>query len=149
MTKDRQNKSLIKQNILQYLVFKGISKYEFYKKTGIARGTLDNNSGLSEDGIAKFIVYFPEVNVKWLLTGKGDMLTPDYDISNESNASIKEMKLTYNTKCKFCLEKERIIEALQAANFGLRLAIDSFQEKERNKDSHKNDLTSEPKQQTA
>ena len=66
--------SLIKRNILQYIDYKGISKYKFYKLTGITRGFLDSPSGSSEETIAKFISYFKDVDISWLLTGKGNML---------------------------------------------------------------------------
>ena len=33
-----QEKSPIKKNILQYIEYKGISKYKFYQETGITRG---------------------------------------------------------------------------------------------------------------
>jgi repressor LexA len=69
-----QEKSLIKQNILQFIEFKGISKYKFYQTTGITRGILDQNNGMSEENTARFIAYFPEINSEWLLTGKGEML---------------------------------------------------------------------------
>ena len=32
--------SILKENILKYLEFKGISKYEFYQKTGVSNGIL-------------------------------------------------------------------------------------------------------------
>jgi len=66
--------SLIKQNILQYIDYKRITKYKFYKLTGITRGFLDSSSGSSEETIAKFIAYFKDVNISWLLTGEGEML---------------------------------------------------------------------------
>lgn len=74
MQETNQNKSLFKRNILKYLQYKGVSKYEFYKFSGISRGTLDNASGLGEENIAKFLAYAQDVNYEWLLTGKGEML---------------------------------------------------------------------------
>lgn len=68
-----QEISPIKNRILQYLDNKGITKYKFYVDSGITRGVLDKNSGISEDNIAKFIAYEPEINPEWLLTGKGEM----------------------------------------------------------------------------
>ena len=67
-------KSNIKQNILQYIEFKGISKYKLYKLTGITRGFLDNFNGASEENIAKFIACFEEVNIEWLFNFKGEMI---------------------------------------------------------------------------
>src|SRR5690625_4432461 len=68
-----QEISPIKNRILQYLDNKGITKYKFYVDSGITRGVLDKKSGISEDNIAKFIAYEPEINPEWLLTGKGEM----------------------------------------------------------------------------
>lgn len=77
MQEKAQKKSPIKRNILQYLEYMGISQYEFYKKTGITRGILGQDNGISEENMSKFLAYYPEINPEWLLTGKGPMLRPD------------------------------------------------------------------------
>lgn len=69
-----QEKSIIKRNILKYLDFIGVSQYKFYKKTGITRGVLVQNNGMSEENISRFLVYYENINTEWLLTGKGEML---------------------------------------------------------------------------
>lgn len=74
MQENKQEKSPIKQKILLYLAQKNISQYEFYKNTGITRGVLTQNNGISEDNITRFLAYYPEVNAEWLLTGQGNML---------------------------------------------------------------------------
>ena len=66
--------SLIKKNILQYIDKKRVSKYEFYQKTGISNGILSQTNGMSEENILKFLNYYKDINVEWLLTGKGEML---------------------------------------------------------------------------
>ncbi len=40
MQEIKQEKSPIKQNILLYLANKGVTPYEFYKKSGVTRGIL-------------------------------------------------------------------------------------------------------------
>ena len=77
MQENKQEKSLIKQNILLYLSKIGISAYEYYKQTGTTRGILTQNNGISEDNIARFLAYAPNVSPTWLLTGKGPMLLDD------------------------------------------------------------------------
>lgn len=77
MQENKQEKSPIKQKILLYLAEKGISEYEFYKKSGITRGILAQNNGISEDNLARFLAYAPEVNEQWLLTGNGEMIKDD------------------------------------------------------------------------
>ena len=66
-------KSIVKQNILQFIELKGLTKYEFYKKTRITRGVLDQNNGMSEDNIARFLACYPEIDANWLITGEGSM----------------------------------------------------------------------------
>lgn len=74
MQENRQEKSKIKRNISLYLGQKGVSDYEFYKNSGITRGILTQKNGISEDNIARFLAYAPDVNLEWLLTGRGEML---------------------------------------------------------------------------
>jgi SOS-response transcriptional repressors (RecA-mediated autopeptidases) len=66
--------SVIKQRIIQYLDYKGISKYECYKETGLTNGVLSQKNGMSEDGILKFLSQYADINTDWLLSGKGEML---------------------------------------------------------------------------
>lgn len=83
-----QNKSLIKSNILEFINHRGISKYQFYKETGITRGVLDQNNGMSEENAARFIAQYFDVNVEWLITGKGEMLK-----SSNDSAPVENVKL--------------------------------------------------------
>jgi len=85
-----QEKSLIKKNILQYIEIKGITKYNFYQKTGITRGVLDQNNGMSEENTARILAYFSEINPEWLLTGKGNMLR-QLDLDTNSGKSIGDI----------------------------------------------------------
>lgn len=66
--------SLIKKNILKYLDFKGVSKYEFYKHTGVSNGVLSQSSGMSEENTLRFLNYYKDVNPTWLITGEGEMI---------------------------------------------------------------------------
>jgi len=92
-----QEKSLIKENILKFVEYKGITKYEFYKLTGITRGVLDQNNGMSEGGIARFLAYFKDVNAEWLITGKGQMLKQNNPYQTEENvfSIVKEETPNY------------------------------------------------------
>ena len=90
MKENQQEKSPIKQNILLYLENKGVTPYEFYKESGVTRGILQQNNGISEDNIARFLAYAPDVNIEWLLTSKGSMIkdgSTDIQISNDTTTS--------------------------------------------------------------
>lgn len=74
MQEKEQNISPVKRRILYFIDSLLISKREFYSKTGISRGTLESNTGITEDTMAKFIATFPEVSLDWLILGEGDMI---------------------------------------------------------------------------
>lgn len=90
MQENKQEKSLIKQNILLYLANKGVTPYEFYKVSGVTRGVLAQNNGISEENISRFLVYAPDVNPSWLVTGRGDMLIDTQDFSIEQGQIKKD-----------------------------------------------------------
>ena len=35
---------------------------------------MGQNNGISEDNLSRFLAYYPEVNIEWLMTGRGEML---------------------------------------------------------------------------
>ncbi|MBO5626642.1 MAG: LexA family transcriptional regulator [Prevotella sp.] len=85
MQENKQERSPIKQKILLYLTQKGVSAYEFYKNSGVTRGVLSQNNGITEENISRFLAYAPDVNAEWLLRGKGDMLRQDFSILQEKS----------------------------------------------------------------
>ncbi|ALJ05147.1 hypothetical protein APS56_08425 [Pseudalgibacter alginicilyticus] len=121
-----QNFSPIKKRILQYIEYKHISKYKFYQETGITRGVLDKDSGISEDNIAKFIAYDKTINLEWLLTGVGEMIKRE-TVSNESQAKIysndkDEYIIRLQREKIESLEKEIKLlkkECAKASNYGV------------------------------
>ncbi|TSE10159.1 hypothetical protein [Aquimarina algiphila] len=84
--------SSIKKRMLEYIAANGITKYKFYKETGITRGVLDSKSGITEDNILKFIDYYPDVDLSWLIKGdKESTITqkPEKPTLKESKADDK------------------------------------------------------------
>lgn len=80
-----QNISPIKQRILLFAASLGISKRDFYTKIGVSRGTLESKTGITEDVIAKFFATYPEVNIEWLMTGRGEMLAVESAIPTKQH----------------------------------------------------------------
>jgi len=109
-----QNISPIKQRILQYIDILNISKRDFYAKTGISRGTLESPTGITEETVAKFIVFYPEINPSWLLTGNGGMLNNKKDQIPDENI-IEEPDVSYAglPGCEWCRMKDELIESLR------------------------------------
>lgn len=92
-----QHFSPIKQRILEYLEFKGVSMYQFNKDSGVTRGVIEKNTGISEENISKFLVYAPEVDVNWLVLGTGKMLKT-YDSDEEISRFVNEPDNVFKLK---------------------------------------------------
>lgn len=69
-----QKISPIKQRILQFIDTLGISKRDFYAKTGISRGTLESATGITEDTIAKVFATYSNLSQSWIFLNQGEML---------------------------------------------------------------------------
>lgn len=88
MQEKKQNISPIKQKILLFINYLGISKREFYEKTGISRGTIDNTTGITEDTLTKLFVAYSDINKNWLF-GDSDEMIADKNYRVKSNENLK------------------------------------------------------------
>lgn len=135
MQENSTKKSTIKTNILHYIDCEGITRYDFYKKTGITRGILDQNNGMSEENTARILAYFSDLSPEWLITGRGPMLKSvekgivqnnnggknNTNIANtgtflkSGNISDKcdVAKLEEKKECELCKEKDKVIKSLE------------------------------------
>lgn len=125
-----QEKSIIKQNILTYLKFIGVTPYKFYKETGITRGVLTQNNGMSEENTLRFLDYYLEVSPEWLLTGRGSMLRMEEvakdvqlegldvdDVSSTELGVLKEVNDLLRDKI-ILLEQNRVLLLREIARLG-------------------------------
>lgn len=72
-----RNLTNIKERILYYTDFKGISKEFFFKDLSVSYGTFKGkakNQALSSDVLERITTKYPDISTYWLLTGKGDMI---------------------------------------------------------------------------
>lgn len=126
MSQLERKKSPIKQRILQFVDSLGISKRDFYSKTGISRGTLENNAGITEDTITKIFATFKDVNPFWLITGEGEMINKIESRSNSANEHAEETKLKLSALQKECNEKGNRIIALLDENAALKRELEDY-----------------------
>lgn len=105
MQEKSQKRLIVKKNITKVIELKGISKYEFYKNTGITRGILDQDNGISEENITRFLAYFPDIDANWLITGEGEMYRSD-----RSEGKVYYEKLDENTSRLIDILKDTLIE---------------------------------------
>lgn len=89
---------MIQERLIQYIDYKGISKYKFYKLTGLSNGFLDKRGTIGVDKCEIICNCFAEISIEWLITGKGSMLIlePSSDktaTTNSEPANPTELKL--------------------------------------------------------
>ena len=84
----------IKDRIKKYLEIKSITKYQFYKKIGLSNGFLDKPGTIGCDKCEKIYYQFPDINIIWLLTGRGNMLKED----QVTEPMVSESTATYGDK---------------------------------------------------
>jgi phage repressor protein C with HTH and peptisase S24 domain len=69
--------------IIQYIDYKGISKYKFYKETNLSNGFLDKNRNVGSDKCEIISMHYPDLNIEWVITGKGSMLKSNQEKEND------------------------------------------------------------------
>lgn len=106
----------IRERILFFLDNKSISKYRFYKDTGISNGFLDKEGSIGSDKCVIICSYYPEINPEWLLLGAGAMLKPAY-LATNIHSSLTDTKMSVNE----LIEK---VDNLIAENENLKSEID-------------------------
>lgn len=105
---------------MQFVDTLGISKREFYVKVGISRGTLESQTGITEETLAKVIAAYPNISPSWLIKGTGEMLLLE---------SGTTLNVDLNNVCRDCQDKQKIINALELANNALQLVVAMYKSK--------------------
>lgn len=98
MTKKMEKKSDLKIRVSESAKYFSMSVREFEKKCNINRGTLGNvkpNHSISSDILAKIIDNAPQINIVWLITGKGKMILNSSEIEQNT---VEEEKIEYGKK---------------------------------------------------
>lgn len=97
-TKDRLKEFLSAKNI-------GRNKFEF--QIGVSRGYLSTKSEIiSSEVIEKTVDIFPDLNLEWLITGKGEMFKP----IDTSSSIISTQSQAESNQDDF--DKDKLIELL-------------------------------------
>lgn len=81
-----------KEKVLQYLDTKGVSKGDFYKKTGFSNGFLTAGKHIGSDNLKIIIDNYPDLSLEWLVMDKGDMIIGDKNLNNPMSNDFIEMQ---------------------------------------------------------
>lgn len=75
----------VKDRLILFIEYKGISKNAFEKACGLSTRYVSNmRQSIQPDKIKKIALAFPELNTGWLLTGEGEMLKGEATPPRES-----------------------------------------------------------------
>lgn len=89
---------MIKDRIIQLIEYKGIAKENFYLKIGMTSASFRGKakeSPLNSNAIENILSEIPDVNIEWLLTGKGQMLKTPVTVLEENPTDLEDLS-TYN-----------------------------------------------------
>ena len=95
---------MITERIGQFIKKQGLSVSFFEKSigasSGVIRHAIAKNTGIQSKWLTVISDNFPEINLSWLLTGKGSMLNPTYS-SDQKNDTVQEKGASYQTSIPF------------------------------------------------
>lgn len=119
-----------KKKIAQYLMYKGISHYEFSKKTGLSNGFLNSGSGISSDALRLISIEFDDLNILWVITGEGEMIKenaspkckPKMQAQSIENASPNASPIQENDSIELSPKSKPKIQAQSAENLSPNLS---------------------------
>lgn len=88
----------VTDRLQQYLSFRKLSPYTFERTCGIANGYLKKQmkgkGSIGSDIVERITTQYKDLNVTWLLTGKGQMVITSYPL-NEEISAIAEREQEY------------------------------------------------------
>ena len=68
---------MIKQRLKQFIAFQKISVNEFCLKNELSNSYFNNDSAVGSDKLLNIFRNFPQLNMDWVITGRGSMLLID------------------------------------------------------------------------
>ena len=79
----------MKDRLIIFLEYSGIGQNKFAQNVGLSAGYVNNlGENISSRSLNKILNVYPQLNEKWLLTGKGEMIKPINTQKAKGNNSI-------------------------------------------------------------
>lgn len=95
----------VKERLTEYLNIKGISKTAFGRLVGVSPSYINSiRKSIQPDKLDSIAQNYPDLNIDWLMTGKGEMLRNAQIINDECIESVSLEDLTTNNSHKLNAE---------------------------------------------
>lgn len=117
------DKSPIQERTEQFIQYKGLSVSRFEKSVGLSNGFVRNmDKGMSTDKVMRISEIYPDLNILWLISGKGTMLTTDSlpSSSDEDRELLRQLAQSLQTQLD---AQQRTIQDLTEQNKSLMQII--------------------------
>lgn len=88
----------IKERLIAYLKYKGVNNSEFGRIIGVSNAYISSiRKSIQPDKVDKISANFPDLNIDWLITGKGEMLRTSITQIGDNNNHQQGNGNTYNS----------------------------------------------------
>lgn len=113
-----------KRRLSYFLKSEGITLITFFASTEIKRGFLDTNKldrSVTDENIIRIMEAYPQLNLMWVLTGEGEMLTSE----NRQLGMVAESTVPYEAKkqVNYKAQVEMLQEQLAAKDKEIKALI--------------------------
>lgn len=102
----------IKERVMQLLEVKGVAKENFFSDIGMSSANFRGAAKLTplnSNAIANIFTVLPDVNLEWLITGKGDMFRSQQAQTTASSTALLEIIKDKDARIeKYIRENERL-----------------------------------------
>jgi hypothetical protein len=120
-----------KDRVLQFIDLQGLSNRKFSEKILVSPLYFSKKGAMGSDILEKIAATFPDLNMDWILTGRGEMLLSNGDSTSLGNNQIDAagtediMALDITTDNKILMLRDRI--AMQAIEINmLKRLVDEY-----------------------
>lgn len=108
------------ERIAMYLQFRTISAHAFEKKIKLSNGyfskQLKHLGSVGSDILIKIYLAYPELDILWILTGEGQMIKPETNLSQVVSSNlVEDFTNKYTTENKRLKILENDFDKLQIA----------------------------------
>ncbi len=86
----------VKQRLIEFITFKGLSQKRFAEMVGVSSGYVNAiRKSIQPDTLHRIAICFPELNTGWLVTGEGEMLKTNMISSGNTDSVVNSRNFSY------------------------------------------------------
>lgn len=87
----------VKERLIEYLKFKGISKTDFGRSIGVSSAYVTSiRKSIDPEKIQSIALKYPDLNMEWLIAGQGEMLKSSTSTAEQPSKSLSRGVPYYN-----------------------------------------------------